>query len=317
VQNSLLPDNILAPELTAVPAIRQMLINLVFVSCPEIDTIFVVRTDNNWVVDSFGLKGGPTYLAIDPVDRNLLYVLASHDRMVKVVELSTFRVINFFPAPLNDNPTFMVTGPDGEDAFLLDEQNGYLTRINLTTGRIISRVLLGDRPIYAAYLEELNMLAVALSHSQKVLLLEPDSLRVIRSISTGNEPQGLIVLDNQLILAEYGDNTVSITDLSSRGNQNRLSVGFGPRRLLETGNQIYVSNYKDGSLSILVPGQFGVIQEIYGLGRPLEMAFDQSYFRLFVADEKKAALAVIDTNSNKLTGYIGLGARPFDLDVIQ
>ena len=199
----------------------------------------------------------------------------------------------------------------------MDEQNGYLSRINLTTGRIISRVLLGDRPVYAAYLEEMNTLAVSLSHSQKVLLLDPDSLRVMRSLSTGNEPQGLIVLDNQLILAEYGDDTISITDLSSRGNQNRLSVGLGPRRLLETGNQIYVGNYQQGSISVLVPGQFGVIQEIYGLGRPLEMAFDPSYSRLYVADEKKAALAVIDTNSNMLAGFIALGARPFDLDVIQ
>ena len=314
VQNSLLAGNNLAPDLTAIPSLRQMLLNLVFVSCPDIDTVFVLRTDKNWVVDSFGLKGGPTYLAIDPDGRDLLYVLASRDRMVRVVELSTFRVINFFAVPLNDKPTFMTMSPDGRDAFLLDENNGYLSRVNLTTGGIVSRVLLGDRPIYAAYLQEQNQLAVSLSLNQKVLLLDPHSLRVMRSFSTGNTPQGLIVLDNQLILAEYGDNTVSITDLSSRGRQNRLSVGFGPRRLLETDNQIYVSNYQDGSLSVLVPGQFGVIQEIHGLGRPCEMVFDKSYSRVYVADEKRAALAVIDTNSNKLTKYIALGARPFDLE---
>jgi len=317
VQNSLLNGNTLAPDLIAAPSLRQMLLNLVLVSCPEIDTVFVVRADNNWVVDSFGLKGGPTYLAVDPVDRNLLYVLASRDRMVKVVELSTFRVVNFFPVPLNDEPTFMVISPDGQDGFLLDENNGYLSRVNLRTGRIDARVLLSDRPVYMAYLEEQNVLAVVMSLSQKVLLLHPHSLGVTRTIATGSGPQGLITWGNQLFLAEYGENSVSVTDLSSRGTQNRLLVGFGPRRLLKTENQIYVSNYQDGSLSVLMPGQFGVIQEIYGLGRPLDMALNPSYRRLFVTDEMQAALVVIDTNSNRIIEFIALGARPFDLDVIQ
>lgn len=318
VQNSLQSDNTLNPDLTATPSLRQMLLNLIFVSCPEIDTVFVVRADKNWVVDSFGLKGEPTYLAIDPVERNLLYVLASRDRMVKVVELSSFRVINFFPVPLNDTPTFMTISPDGRDAYLLDERNGYLSRVNLTSGSIEARILLGDQPVYAAYLQEQNLLAVSLYLSQKILLLNPLSLGVVRSISTGSAPQGLIVLENQLYVAESGDNTVSITDLSSRGTQNRLMVGFGPRRLLETtNNQIFVSNYKDNSLSVMLPGQFGVIQEIYGLDRPLEMVLNEFYHRLYVTDEMKAALAVIDTDSDKLLGFIALGAQPFDLDIIQ
>jgi len=317
VQNSLLTENTLLPDLTAISPLKQMLIDLLLVTCPDIDTVFVVRADKNWVVDSFGLKGGPTFLAIDPNARNILYVLASRDRMIKVVELSTYRVVNFFPVPLNDEPTFMTISPDGKDAFLLDERNGYLSRINLTTGRIIARVLLGHRPKYAAYLEAEHLLAVSLSLSQKVLLLDPESLKVMRTISTGNSPQGLAVSFNQLLIAEYGDNSVSVIDLASRNTLNRLTVGFGPRRLLEVRNQIYVSNYQDGSLSVLVPGQLGVNQEIYGLGRPLEMAFDRFYLRLYIADEEKGALAVIDTTSNLLLGHIFLGARPFDLDVIQ
>jgi len=317
LQKSLRSDNTLDLDLTGSPSLRQMLINLIFVSCPDIDTVFIVRADKNWVVDSFGLKGRPTYLAIDPVSSQLLYVLASRERMIKTVELSNQRVINFFPVPLNDEPTFMTISPDGQSAFLLDELSGYLSRIDLTTGRSEARVLLGDRPKYAAYLNAQNLLAVSLSLSQKVLLLDPVSLRLKGTITTGNAPHGLIISENQLFVAEYGDNSVSIADLASRGGQSRLSVGFGPRFLQETGDQIYVSNYLDGSLSVLIPGQSAVIQEIFGLGRPLEMVFNQSYLRLYVADEAMAALAVIDTNSNRLLGHIFLGAEPFDLEVIE
>jgi len=156
-----------------------------------------------------------------------------------------------------------------------------------------------------------------LSLSQRILLLDPVSLVEAGTIPTGGDPQGLDVSDNQLYIAENGDNTVSIVDLAGKGGQDRLTVGFGPRRLLGIDNRIYVSNYQDGSLSVLVPGQLGVSQEIQGLGRPTEMIFDQFYSRLYVTDEEAAGLAVIDVNSNLLLGYIALGAKPFGLAVIQ
>jgi YVTN family beta-propeller protein len=318
VQDSLQPGPTLQPVLTVNLPLRQLLRDLVFVSCPEIDTVFVVRADKNWVVDSFGLKGQPTYLAIDSdSSRQRLYGLATGDRMVKVVDLSSYRIMDFFPVPLNDDPTFMTISPDGQGAFLLDERSGYLSRLDLNTGRIMARVLLGYRPKYLAYLNQQNLLAVSLSLSQRVLLLNPSNLSEVGTILTGSSPEGLAAMDNQLYVADFGDNTVDVADLIGRGSQSRLTVGFGPRRLIATDNQIFVSNYLGGSLSVLVPGQLGVIQEIVGLGQPLEMAFDRFYRRLYVADEGTASLAVIDVNTNRLLGRIMLGAKPFGMAVIQ
>ncbi|MEJ2033519.1 MAG: YncE family protein [Deltaproteobacteria bacterium] len=289
VQDSLQPGPTLQPVLTVNLPLRQLLRDLVFVSCPEIDTVFVVRADKNWVVDSFGLKGQPTYLAIDSdSSRQRLYGLATGDRMVKVVDLSSYRIMDFFPVPLNDDPTFMTISPDGQGAFLLDERSGYLSRLDLNTGR-----------------------------TQRVLLLNPSNLSEVGTILTGSSPEGLAAMDNQLYVADFGDNTVDVADLIGRGSQSRLTVGFGPRRLIATDNQIFVSNYLGGSLSVLVPGQLGVIQEIVGLGQPLEMAFDRFYRRLYVADEGTASLAVIDVNTNRLLGRIMLGAKPFGMAVIQ
>jgi YVTN family beta-propeller protein len=318
VQNSLGPGSALRPVLEAVPQVKQLLADLVFVACPDIDTVFVVRADRSWVVDSFGLKGRPTYLALDPEPtRQRLYLLASREATVKIVDLSSFRTLDSFPVPLGDVPTYMTISNDGRAAYLLDERSGYLSRMDLTTGRTDARVRLGFRPQYAAYLDEQNLLAVSLALSQAVLLLDPLSLAVVGTIATGSAPQGLLAANNQLFIAESGDHTVSVIDLASRRNLGRMAVGFGPRRLLATESLIYVSNYDNGSLSVLAPGQLGVIQEIPGLGQPLEMVFDPLYRRLYVADEETAALVVIDVNSNLLVGRIALGARPSGLAVIQ
>ncbi len=318
VAQSLQPGNGFLPVLTSAPPLRQMLLDLVFVSCPAIDTIFVVRADKNWVVDSFGIKGAPTFLAVDPVTSNQrLFVLATRDRMVKVVDLTTYRVVDFFPVPLNDEPTYMTTTPDGREVYLLDERNGYLSRMDVDTGRILARTQLDYRPGSALFLEEQQLLAVSLSLSQNVILLDPLNLTVTGSITTGSTPQGMFVDGNQLYIAEYGDNGVLIADLDKRRSQRRLPVGFGPRRLIASDNQIYVSNYLDGSLSVLIPGQMGVVQEIFAIGQPQEMVLDQFYRRLFVADEEAGALTVVDVNVNRIIERIILGAKPFGMAVIQ
>jgi len=96
-----------------------------------------------------------------------------------------------------------------------------------------------------------------------------------------------------------------------------MMVGFGPRRLVDADGQIFVSNYKDGSLSVLLPGQLGALQEIFGLGEPFEMVFDDFYRRIYVGDQRDAGLVVIDTNSNQLIRKISLGAKPLGLAIVQ
>jgi DNA-binding beta-propeller fold protein YncE len=318
VRNSLQDDNTFQPVLNVIQPGRQLPVNLVFVSCPEIDTIFIIRADKNWVVDSFGLKGRPTYLAIGPDStQQRLYVLTTQERMVKAVDLSVYRVIDYFPVPLNDSPTFMTISPDGESAFLLDEKSGYISRMDLNTGQIVARTFLSHRPQFAAYLANQNLLAVSLSLARRVLLLDPENLNVLRSISVGNTPVGLASSENQLYIAESGDNTVLVHDLASGANPARINVGFGPRKIVQADDHIFVSNYMDGSLSVLAPGEFGSIHDIYGPGRPDEMAFNQFYHRLYVTDGEWAGLSVINATSNRLMGYIPLGAKAFGLSVIQ
>jgi DNA-binding beta-propeller fold protein YncE len=317
LENSIRPDNSLSPVFFVALPLRDLPVNQVFVACPDIDTVFVVRADKNWVVDSIGLTGRPTYLAIDPfANRERLYVLTPGEKAIKVVDLSSYRVIDSYPT-LDDEVTYMTTSPDGQWAYLLHERSGYLSRMNLQTGQIGPRMMLGSRPVYVAYLDSQKLLAISLSLTNKVLLLNTENLLTVRTISTGSNPEGLLVLDNQLYIAESGDASVTNYGLSTRGSQSRLMVGFGPRRLVNAENQIFVSNYSDGSLSSLLPGQLGSVQQIYGLGQPLEMVFDRLYRQLYVADDQESALTVINGNSNQIVGHIYLGARPLGLVEIQ
>lgn len=306
------------PEISARSTRPQIWSDLVIVSCPEVDTVFIMRADNNQVVSSFGLQGAPTYMAIDSNNgKRQLIVLCSRDRMVKVVDLETFRVVEFFSVPLNDNPKHMLLSDAGDSLYLVDDQSGYLTRLDLDTGEILSRSFLDFRPQFLYYLSEQNLLAVSLSLSQKVLLLDPVSLGILAVFSTGNRPAGLLNVDDKLYVAESGDNRIGIIDLSSRTEQYHLPVGLGPLRLISDEQQIYVGNAIDGSLSVLDARGFGVIQKIYGIGRPGEMVLNHFYKRIYVTDEENDALSIVDANTNKVIKRIELGALPFGLVVVE
>ena len=317
VQKSLTPGGGFEPILQATMATRQLPLDLLYVSCPDIDTIFIVRADTNRVVDAFGITGGPTWINALPTGGDgFLYVLAAQDRLVKVIDLATYRTVDFFPAPLNDAPTFMQVDAAGRVAFLLDDKSGYVSRMDLRSGYIEARTYLGFEPHFAIYIEEKNLLAVSLALSQKVQLLDADTLESRGELSTGGRPQGLLFTNDLLYVAEQGDDTVAIFDLNSRRNLGRIVVNQGPMRIADTDNQIYVSHRMASNVVALTPGQLSVFREITDLGRTTEMAYYPTFRRLYVVDERAGGLAIIDVNANLLIGRVEFGARPVGLAVL-
>ena len=297
---------------SAGPASGELPIDVLYVSCPDINTVFIVRTDHNRVIDSFGVDGSPGQLALDGEH---LYVLAADKREIQLIELSSYRVLDRFSYPLNDDPDVMVLGKGGRTAYLLDRQGGYLSRVDLVTGGLLARVSLGYQPGDLIHLENPDLLVVSLGLSQRVLLLDPDNLRTLTTLSTGGNPFGVAVLDRLLYVAEEQSNTVSVFDLQRGALLERLMVGFGPQHLLVDRDQIYISHPRDGTLSILVPGQLGVSREVSNLGYPGDMAHSNRFRHLYVIDALRGGLSAIDTNSNFLSARIPLGAVPAHLVV--
>lgn len=319
VEASLKGTAILAPALTVAPQSVPLIADLAYVACPEIETVYIVRTDRNWVSGSLGMSGRPTYLGVDR-DRNRLYVLASEESVIKVVELSNNRLVDLIRIPMTQEPSFMTLSPDGLSAYILEERGNYIIRMDLLTGTMRERVRLGERPSYALYLDrpDNDRLAVSSGLSQAVFLLDVNSLLPIEeSVSVASSPRGLLFLNDRLYIAESTSNTVSVYDLATRQVRERLHVGFSPTRLLLSGNQIYVANSRGGSVSIILPGQLSVLKNIPVGSGPLEMASSQSRKWLYVGVQGSEGLTVIDLTSNRVIGHIALGAVPLGIAVIQ
>lgn len=302
------------PAIGAVAQQTPLTTSLAYVSCPEIDTVYIIRTDQNRVCGSWGVTGRPTYLKAVK-ERNVLYVLAAEQSAIKVLELSSGRVKDQIQVPMLVRPFFMAVDQEGRNAYVLDQATNYVARIDLVSGSLAAQGRLEDRPDFAVFLDDQDRLAVSSERAHKVYLLDKASLATQQGIAVGASPQGLLSYQKNLYVAEGLANAVSLHNVNN-GKTLRQPVGLGPHRLLAHERTIYAANSTGGSLALLVPEQLSVLKEIAIGGSPAEMAVATRQNWLYVNDDR-GSVAVVDLTSQRLMNRIDLQARPLDIEVID
>lgn len=290
--------------------------DLVYVSCPEFDTIYIITNDKNWVISSLGIPGRPTYIYADPMSSRL-YVLAMEQSAIIVVDLIRNRIIDKYMIALDNKPTFMVPSSDKRNAYVFDEKGRTIVSIDLLAGTVKKRATLFFEPHYASFIEQSGKLVVTAADSDTVYFLDPERLVSIGSLAVGSKPDGLLAWQNFLFVAESGANTVTAYDLLSLQQRGRVNVGFSPRRFLLKNNQLYISNFLSGSITVMIPGQFNVSNDFFIEGKPLELAATNRRFWIYAGDAQNGGLAVVDATSNRLTQFIDLHASTLGIAVLD
>lgn len=233
-----------------------------------------------------------------------------------MVETATNRIVDQFKIPMTVSPSYFMS-PDGNRGYILDEGGNYLIRMDLNQGSMDKRVRLGYQPRHLVWHEASEQLLLSSGLDQTIYFIDPESLDTRDTLPVGSSPDGLLVDDNFLYVAEQGSNNIGIYDINSRQTLKRLTVGFGPRRLLKKDNTLYVSNYRSRSVSLVLARQQRVARSIAVGSAPLEMAASDRRKWLYVAAQDGGVVSVIDQTSNRLAATIELGSTPADLLVVD
>ncbi len=285
---------------------------LAFISCPDINTIYILRTDSNRICGSFGVSGRPTYLNVSK-DDNELIALAPAQNKIKIIELSSGRLKDSINIPMMRKPIFMVVDSNRRYAYLLDGQSDYLSKIDLQTGLLLRRARVIERPEFLTLADD-NTLLLSSKLAQKILFINTDNLQIIQTISDGGGAGGLLVDGEYLYIAESLANNVAKYNINT-GEIERHQAGIGPNRILSYKDHIYISNRRANNVSILLPGQLGVTRTL-GVGMsPSEMAVSSSRSWLYIATE--TGVSVLDTTSQRTGRAVNLMAKARDVAIIQ
>ena len=108
-----------------------------------------------------------------------------------------------------------------------------------------------------------------------IQVLNLDNLEIEESIEVGIMPEGLLIHDNFLWVANSGESTITKIDISSNSVFETIDVGPGPQNLIHHNDEVYVSRtfYDDtwntfhGSSKIISSNVPSLIKN-YGSGAP-------------------------------------------------
>lgn len=317
VASSLLPGNVIRLALQVTPGLKKLIADAAYVACPDINTVYMIRTDKNVVSDSLGVNDGPAYLfANNDMADDDLFVLTVVKPGLKRVNLSSNRVVETYFLPMHDDALHMALGPNNQ-AYIVSRYSGMVMQLDLQTGHLVTQQWLGNEPVYIMYLKHRGLLAVSLSQSQQVVMLDPETLSPVEIIATGEGPNGMFMDENSfLYIAESGSNSVQVYDLDQNRGSRKVLVDFSPRRIESAEGNIYVGNYGSRNISVLRQGQVFVSRIIPLSGAPLELASVPSRRWIYVGNEERKNISVIDPVTNEVVSEIQLGCKPGGMAVI-
>ncbi|BCA79356.1 hypothetical protein AOP6_1143 [Desulfuromonas sp. AOP6] len=290
---------------------------LLYVLCDDINTLYLARSDRNFIVYSLAVDGPVSDLSLDK-ERQLLYILSRGARALLVFDCQRNRIVDRVALPVTVDPRYLALSTDGIHAFVSDAATDRVVKVDLRSGQLVQQASVGYRPGRLIYFDDgsLGRVAVSSPGSQQVFILDAQSLSLVSALSSGFQPEGLFVAGSVLYVCDRGSQTVTAWSLRSRSVLSHIPVGREPVSLAgDGGDKIYVANYGDQNLSVITRGQNMALRQI-PVGRgPYSFAYLGHRNVLYVANRLSQTVTALDIASERPFATLALGGTPLFLAV--
>jgi PQQ-dependent catabolism-associated beta-propeller protein len=251
-----------------------------FVSSEKDNAIAIVDAAKLEVTASPVVCKRPRHMQLSP-DRKLLYIACGDDQAVAVWDVAANKVVA--KLDVGEDPEMFDLSPDGRMLYASNEEDSALTAFDLTSGKKAFEVKVGG---------------------------EPEGVKV--------SPDGKLVY----VTSEVAG-VVHVVDVAGRKIVKNIPVGKRPRRLLLVGGELWVTNELDGGVSLIRVADNTVQGRIDFLPpgmrsedvTPVGMALSPDGKTAYVGLGRANHVAVVDTASHKVKGYVLVGRRAWGLAV--
>ena len=174
-----------------------------------------------------------------------------------------------------------------------------------------------------AFHESSKRLIISNEGYAKATVLDVDSGKVLASLPTGLEPDGVVITDDgsKIFVASENAGLVHMFDGNSYQAINRLMTNLRPRRMAIREQELWVSSEMGSRVEIFDIATQNKIDEIIFAPRgfrseqltPVDILFDQAQTTGFVALGSANNIAIIDATTREIVKYILVGHRPWGL----
>ena len=154
-------------------------------------------------------------------------------------------------------------------------------------------------------------------------VLDSDSGKVLATLATGHEPDGVVFTDDGSLIFVASENAglVHVFDGKTYEPVTRILTQLRPRRMALRENELWVSSEMGSRVEIFETAGFEKIDEIIFAPRgfrseqltPVDILFDEPGNTAFVALGSANHVVIIDAVSREIKKYILVGRRPWGL----
>jgi len=214
----------------------------------------------------------------------------------------------------------------GNRIYVANNQGHSLSSVDLSSGRILGSVPVGDHPYGCVATSDGKQVYVSIWGGAEVAALETDPLRVVSRYPTDDHPNAMVLSPdgNRLFVANANANTISSIDLGSGKSVERISVALYPNSpagsttnalaLSPDGSRLYAANADNNSVAVIDvsdPKESRVLGFIPVGWYPTAVAVNPDGRTLYVANGKGSRSVANPTGPQptkrvpRESGYIG------------
>jgi len=287
---------------------------LAFIPNYNANTVSIINTGSNTVIDTVSAGSGPWGAAVNPSANEVAVgnLLGGNLTVINTGDLSTT-----YPS-LMGNPKGIAYNPDGSKIYValynsntIADLDGYsFSPIIVTTDPYVSG------PYGIDVSPDGSRLFVTSPDMNNVSVIDAVYNSVITTVNVGTSPYGIAVspVMPKAYVANNGSDNMSVIDITSNTFLGNYPVGDGPNGIAVSpdGTRVYITLSNENAVRVIdtaMNTNEGYIPLVDGIA-PEGLSFTENGELLYVINSGSDNVSVIDTNTNNVIATIPVGDSP-------
>jgi len=211
------------------------------------------------------------------------------------------------------NPYHLMFSPDAQWLTVASLRRNQIDLYRADDVTLVHRLAMPRLPSHIAWSADSRVTYVTLQNSNALVAVEAASARVLWREPTGETPAGVVMSPaGELLVANMGEDTVSVIDPATGGTIRRVRTGAGAHNLFLSPDRLffYVTNRVAGSITALDAKSLTVLAHFRAPGAPDCLDFSPDGRQLWFTQRVGNRVGVIDVETGALVAQIRVGRSP-------
>lgn len=302
-------------ELVATAQSASQVVTYAYITNSADNTVSVIDTSNNNVVDIVKVGSNPNGVAISP-DGEKVYVTNEYSNTVSVINTNTNEVSA--TVKVGNNPTGVAITPDGTEVYVTNYIGNTVSVIDTATNKVTATISVQSSPWGVAVSPDGTEVYVTNDVSGTVSIISTSSNKVTGIVKAENQlPGGVAVTpDGKKVYATSGSsNTVFVIDTATKSVITTLNVESNPHGIAVSpdGTKVYLANFDSNTVSIIDTASDSVSSTVKVGNTPYGVAVSPDGTEVFVTNDHDNTVSIIDVATNTVRTVVKVGKDPKSL----